>query len=134
MDEGDDFVEVDGRRRRLRQLRKGVAMTLAEEIGHQGCWVSSRRRRRGANNSEVGVVEARLMFAFNNAILLGRVRARSLINNPILRRKKRETNYFSYISKALSVRSTRIEVENLVFISLKKSSITLETSDFSFSK
>jgi len=51
---------------------------------------------------------------------------------PFLEQKK--THHFSYIIGYLSVRSTQIEVENWVFISLWKSSMTPETSDLSFSK
>ena len=54
MDEGNDFVEVDGGRRLLRQLRKMVAMTLAEEIravgsvGAVGAMATSRLLPAGA--------------------------------------------------------------------------------------
>ena len=70
------------------------------------------------------------MFAFNNSILLGCMRIRGLMNNSIFEIKSRYI--FLTYSKALSVRSTWIEVENWFFYFIKKSSITLETSELSF--
>ena len=71
------------------------------------------------------------MFAFSNAILLGRVRARSLMNNLILRTKKRY--HFHIFQDIINTKHTN-RSRKLSFYSIKESSITPDTSDLSFNK
>jgi len=58
------------------------------------------------------------IFAFSNSILLGCMRTRGLMNNSIFETKN-NTSFLTY-SKALSVRSTRIEVENYFYFIKEK--------------
>jgi len=50
------------------------------------------------------------MFALNNSVLLERMGAGCLVNNPIFKQKM-DTSFLTYF-KSLSVRNTRMVVEN----------------------